>query len=224
MGWMKTERVYVFLDESGNLDFSDRGTRYFVLASVSMRRPFQMNDALDGYKYDCIEYGLEHERFHCANDNAHVRNTVFDIMGGRLDGTEIHSLVVDKRGIPPELSAEERFYPEMLGYHLRYVLTRPSHATAEEIIVITDTIPLKRKRQAIERAVKVTLERMLPESPRHRIMHHDSRSHYGLQVADYCCWAISRKHEKADSTYYRRIQSAVRSEFVLSQAGPPHPY
>ena len=136
-----SDRVYVFLDESGNLDFSDRGTRHFVLASVSMKRPFQMNGELDRYKYDCVEYGLEQERFHCANDNTHVRNRVFDIMSGRLDGTEIHSLVVEKNKTAPDARAEARFYPEMLGNLLSYVLETPLHATADEIIVITDTLP-----------------------------------------------------------------------------------
>ena len=55
--------AYLFLDESGNLDFSDRGTRYFVLTSVSMVRPFRIYDALDAYKCDCLEYGLENEHF-----------------------------------------------------------------------------------------------------------------------------------------------------------------
>ena len=111
-----SERVYVFLDESGNLDFSDRGTCYFVLTSVSLRRRFQMNREPDGYKYDCVEYGLEQERFHCANDNAHVRNRIFDIMSGRLDGTEFHRLVVEKSKTGADARAESRFYPEMLGY------------------------------------------------------------------------------------------------------------
>ena len=56
--------IYVFLDESGNLDFTASGTRYFVMTSVSMERPFPMNDALDAYKYDCLELGLPQEYFH----------------------------------------------------------------------------------------------------------------------------------------------------------------
>ncbi len=56
--------IYVFLDESGNLDFTASGTRYFVMTSVSMERPFPMNDALDTYKYDCLELGLPQEYFH----------------------------------------------------------------------------------------------------------------------------------------------------------------
>lgn len=211
-----SERVYVFLDESGNLDFSDRGTRYFVLASVSMKRPFQVNDALDGYKYDCIEYGLEHEGFHCANDNAHVRSKVFDIIGDRLEGVEINSLVVEKSRTASDARDEARFYPEMLGTLLRTVLETPIHAAAKEIVVITDTLPLKRRRHAIRWAVKPTLARMLPSSPRYRVLHHDSRSHYGLQVADYCCWAIFRRHERGDRSYYDHIRPAVRSEWTIA--------
>ena len=211
-----SERVYVFLDESGNLDFSARGTRYFVLASVSMKRPFQVNDALDGYKYDCIEYGLEHEGFHCANDNAHVRSRVFDIIGDRIEGVEIHSLVVEKSRTTTDARAESRFYPEMLGSLLRHLMGTPLHSEAEEIVVITDTLPLKKRRHAIRWAVKPTLARMLPSSPRYRVLHHDSRSHYGLQIADYCCWAIFRRHERGDHSYYDHIRPAVRSEWIIA--------
>ncbi len=44
------ERIYIFLDESGNLDFSPKGTRWFVLTVVSMRRPFRMSGALDSVR------------------------------------------------------------------------------------------------------------------------------------------------------------------------------
>jgi hypothetical protein len=54
--------AYIFLDEAGNLDFSLKGTSYFVLTSVSMRRPFPACTALDAYKHDCIETPAPHGR------------------------------------------------------------------------------------------------------------------------------------------------------------------
>ena len=48
-----------------------------------------------------------------------------------------------------------------------------------------------------------------------RTFHHVSCSHYGLQLADYCCWAMFRKWERGDTGYLDRIQSAVRSEFDI---------
>lgn len=61
---------------------------------------------------------------------------------------------------------------------------------ANEVIVITDTIPVNRKRQAVEKSIWRAVRRnQLPEL-KYRILHHQSRSYYGLQVADYYCWAI----------------------------------
>lgn len=117
-----------------------------------------------------------------------------------------------------------RFYPEMIGYLLKYVLHREPNAGAEEVIVITDTITLKKKRQSIKKAVKLTLASILPPGQKYRIMHHDSRSHYGLQIADYCCWAVFRRCERGESECYERIEAAVRGNFDIFQAGMKYYY
>ena len=219
-----SNRGYIFLDESGNLDFNSSGTRYFVLTSVSMMRPFQINGALDEYKYDCIEYGLEQRYFHCAEDNSHVRGRVFEIIGSHLENMEIHSLIVEKNKTNPVLRVETRFYPRMLGYLLQYVLKSRFHQNADEVVIITDTLPLKRQRRAVEKAVKSSLSNMLPVSSRYRVVHHESRSHQGLQVADYCCWAIFRKWERGEDAHYSTITSAVRSEFDIFCTGTTYYY
>jgi len=92
-------------------------------------------------------------------------------------------------------------------------------AGAEEVIVITDTIPVNKKRHAVEKGVQLALAQMLPEGMKYRILHHESRSHYGLQVADYCCWAVQRKHQMGEQTYFERIKSALRSEFEIFRNG-----
>jgi len=51
--------AYIFLNESGNFDFSASGSRYFVLTSISMRRPFPVAMPMDAYKHDLLECGLE---------------------------------------------------------------------------------------------------------------------------------------------------------------------
>lgn len=45
--------------------------------------------------------------------------------------------------------------------------------------------------------------------------HHASCSHYGLQLADYCCRAMFRKWERGEPTYHDRIDAAVRSELDI---------
>ena len=219
-----TRCAYIFLDEAGNFDFSPAGTRYFALTSVSMLRPFPAHGALDDYKHECLEFGLNTEYFHCANDNSRVRSRVFDVIAAKLDGMRIDSLIVDKPKTGPALRDDQRFYPEMLGHLLRFVLPKDLAAGAEEVIVITDTIPVNKKRQAIEKAIQQALARMLPPEMRYRILHHASRSHYGLQVADYCCWAVFRKWQRAETEHYDRIRAAVRSEFDIFRTGTRNYY
>ncbi len=214
--------AYIFLDESGNFDFSKTGTRYFVLTSVSAQRPFHWFGSLDGFKYDCIEYGLEDEYFHCANDNRHVRGRVFGIIADNLDGLRIDSLVVDKRKISPALREDRLFYPHMLGRLLKSVMPNELVSGVDSVIVITDTIPVNRKRRAIERGIRGVLAAMLPTGMEYRILHHNSRSHYGLQVADYCCWAIHRKWQTGESVWFDLIKPAVRSESAIFHEGQAH--
>ena len=216
--------VYLFLDEGGNFDFSPTGTRYFVLTSVATRRPFPAHGPLDDFKHDCLEFGLDTEYFHCADDNARVRRRVFDLIAANLGTLRIDCLVVEKSKAGPALREDKRFYPEMLGHLLKYVIPRELKNAVDEVIVITDTIPIQRKRQAVEKAIKGALATMLPAGMRYRILHHASRSHYGLQVADYCNWAVFRKWQKGEAEFYDRIKLAVMSEFDIFRTGTRHYY
>ena len=213
------QSTYLFLDESGNLDFSRSGTSYFVLTSVSMRRPFRLSELLEAYKYDCLEFGLNVEYFHCAQDNSHVRGRVFDLIAANLEDLRIDSLVVEKCKTNPKLREDRHFYPEMLGYLLKFMLPKEIDAGAREVVIITDAIPLRKKRQAIEKAIQQALAEMVPDHVKYRILHHASQSHYGLQVADYCCWAVFRKWQRRELKYYSRIKPAIRSEFDIFKSG-----
>lgn len=207
--------AYIFLDESGNFDFGPNGTRYFLLSSVGMRRPFRMLQAFDDYRHDCLEQGRNVEYFHCSRDRGEVRRNVFNVIAGYMNEIHIHSLLVEKARINPSLRKNARFYPEMLGKLLKVAIPHELKEGAEEVLVITDMIPVNRKRQAVEKAVQTTLIKTLPPSMRYRVLHHQSRSHYGLQVADYCCWAIFRKWQKGDVRYYDHIAPALRGEFEV---------
>jgi hypothetical protein len=216
--------LYIFLDEAGNLDFSPGGTRYFILSSVTKERPFLAYKELAELKYDLVELGANLEYFHAAEDNQATRNRVFDIIRRNLGGIRVDALIVEKCKTGEALRAEERFYPEMLGYLLRYVTEGHDLRQFTEVIVFTDRIPVQRKRQAVEKAVKLTLAQKLPKGCRYRVLHHDSKSNCDLQIVDYCNWAIYRKWDRADARSYNVIQPVVRSEFEIFRNGITHYY
>ena len=221
---MSPQYLYVFLDEAGDFNFSATGTKFFTFTTITKTRPFSWDTPLISLKYDLIEVGLDIEYFHAAEDRQAVRDQVFTIIGNNLENLRIDSLVIEKRKTGPVLQELEKFYPRMIGYLIRYVLEPRNLKDYEEVIVITDSIPVSRKREAIEKAVKQTLSRMLPNGTRYKILHHASKSCTGLQIADYCNWAIFRKWERGDLRSYELIRSGIRSEFDIFKSGPRHYY
>ncbi|MCG3266994.1 DUF3800 domain-containing protein [Yoonia sp. I 8.24] len=219
--------LYIFLDEGGNLDFSNAGTEYFTLTGVSMFRPFKLHTKLDTYKYDLIEKlikpRIEMEFFHCADDNGYVRKKMFNLLSIELQENSVDSVIVKKRKTGTALQSPEKFYPKMLGYLLRYILENAPTGISE-LVIITDTIPVNKKRRAVEKALKLVLSAMLPSTTPYKIMHHASRSHYGLQIADYLNWAVFRKWERGDSVAYDQIKKLVRSEFDIFKTGTRNYY
>ena len=217
MGTEKRIFLYIFLDEGGNFDFSPTGTRYFTLTSLAMVRPFPFREPWDDYRHELLEFGKNIEYFHCADDNKYLRSRLFTILNSLAKELRVDSLIVEKAKAGPALRADQRFYPEMLGYLLRHVLTRID--PFDEVIVITDSIPHQKKRDAVEKGVKQALKAMLPAGMKYRVLHQTSRAHYGLQAADYYNWAIYRKWDSGDTEFYDAIKLSIHSEYDIFKSG-----
>ena len=102
----------------------------------------------------------------------------------------------------------------MLGFLLKFIIKNIEIPNFEEteIIVITDKIEHQKKREAIEKTTKITLKAFLPKGTKFKVFHHDSKAHYGIQIADYCTWAIQRKWKDNDRRSYNLIKEAIKSE------------
>jgi hypothetical protein len=211
--------LYIFLDEGGNFDFSPGGTKYFILSAISKERPFLAYQEMTELKYNLVEQGEKIEYFHASEDKQAIRDQVFGIIQRNIKGVRVDSLVIEKRKAGPALRAEEHFYPRMMGYLLRYVLNAYPLGQYQEVLVFTDKIPVNKKRQAVEKAVKKTLAKMLPKTARYRLLHHDSKSNMDLQIVDYCNWAIYRKWDSGDDRSHQLIQAAIASEYDLFRRG-----
>lgn len=201
--------VYLFFDESGNLDFSPNGSRYFIFGALTTRTPAAFSRQLSELRYGLLDRGVELEAFHAAEDRQAVRDEVFRLITS-IGGFDLDFTVVEK-GIVPEAARDEvQFYPGFAGRLLRQVFSRYTDPD-ERIILITDRLPMKRRRQAVEKAFKTYLRQELGDRP-FSVLHHSSAGHSGLQAADYCTWAVYRKWHSADTRSYALIESLVKTE------------
>lgn len=216
--------LYVFLDESGDFNFSANGTPYFLLTSITKERPFDAFTDLHNLRYDLLEQGHEvMEFFHAAEDRQIVRNKVFEVIKDHLDGVKIDSIVIEKRKTGPALRALEKFYPQMLGYLLRYVLRQYQLSDYQEVLVFVASLHTGKQKNAVQKAVKQSLALMLPRHAKYRVIYHAAKANFDIQIANYCTWAIYKSlvGEHRPISY---IQPAVRSTYDIFQRGTRHYY
>jgi hypothetical protein len=203
------------LDEGGDLNFASTGTKYFTLSSVALQRPFRLLSHLSDLRFDLIEEGHGIEYFHASDDRQATRDRVFSVIVDSLEDLRLDTVVAEKQNVPGELRDESRFYPEMLGKLLAHVAPELLARGATEFIVITDSIPLKSKRRAIEKGVKVSLAHAMPADTRYRICHHASKSTPLLQAVDYMNWAVFRSLQSGDPRSFKLIEAAVSSQRMV---------
>jgi hypothetical protein len=208
--------LYTFLDEGGNFNFTSTGTKYFTMTALTVSRPFPWDGPLLALKYDEIERFLERDCFHATEDKQAVRNKVFAIIADHLADLRVDAVIVEKSTIKPETQPIERFYPAVLGDLLRHVISTTDLRAYAELIVVTDALPVQKKRQAVEKAIKETLADALPQGVPYRTYHHESKAWMSLQVADYCNWAIYKKWDRGDGRSYNIIRSAIQSERMIT--------
>jgi hypothetical protein len=139
--------IYLFFDESGNLDFSSNGSRWFCFGALTLRDPGPLSAAFSRVRYGLLAQGLELECFHAAEDRQVVRNQVFEALGC-TGGFDFDVLVAEKCRTPAALRDPFEFYAR-LGYVLvDSVLDRYRHVD-EPVVVVTDLLPLHRDRKAL---------------------------------------------------------------------------
>lgn len=212
--------VYLFFDEAGNFDFSPSGTRYFVLGVLSTRDPRPLTAKLTSLRYEIFDNQVPPERFHCSEDRQAVRDQVFAAMR-EVGGFSYDAVVVEKAKTDPALYGPLRFFPKFACHLLDHVFER--YADADPVLLVTDTLPVNRKRQAMEKAFKLWLASQ-SDGRTHDIAHHPSMAHACLQAADYLNWAIYRKWTNDDTRSYDLISRFVASEIDIFGAGTTRYY
>jgi len=191
--------LYIFLDESGNFDFSNSpgATEWFHLTSLSTTNPEKGLVEFYRAKHEFIISGQDIPCFHASEDKQAVRDRT------------------------PNWRLQKIFYPKLLGYLLQYVF-HPygmNAAKFEHILVFLAKMQLpKGHREPMLASIKWFLKHNLGGVP-FSLLLHSCDSHPYLQMVDYCCWAFHAKRERNEERPYQQIRHHVRSDFDIFASG-----
>jgi hypothetical protein len=117
-------------------------------------------------------------------------------------------VVACKAALDSGLRTPERLYSAAFDLLVREALDAHAPAVGAQMIVVSDSLPVRSGGAAVLKAVRTTLKAHTPAGVSCRILHHASRADVNLQVADYCAWAVYPKWERADDRSFRIIADA----------------
>ena len=205
-------RVYLYADESGNFDFSRKegATRYFVLTTVAFfddRRALADLDALRQAVSSELTVPVTH--FHASEDRQAVRDRVFEAL--RPHRFRVDATILEKPKAHPQIrETDSRFYRFAWNRHLRIIhaVSRPG----DEVLITAASLGGTRRKERLFRSALSAAADRFSQGRSLQAVHQPSDSDTGLQIADYCSWALFRKWERGDDRSWRLIQDKIRSE------------
>ncbi len=233
--------LYIFIDESGNFDFSENGTKYFALTAVSSLTPLKSRDALlakvYATKYKGWNEGRDDYYFHATEDKQEVRDWVFAAIK-QLDDIAVDVIVAQKnkanpslyieRELQPNFSVktvryEEKFYEKISQMLLQYICNRyQNKADIGKVVVILGSLFTDRKRGYVLKSLKQYLREHFSKPS--YIYFHDTSSDINCQIADYCGWAAFVRAERNEQRPWAEIKGKVKSCFNVFDTGTTEYY
>lgn len=224
--------LYIFIDESGNFDFSSGGTKYFILTAISTIKPLEKRVKLNELRYDLLTKSVDQEYFHATEDAQATRDLVFNLINHDLSDFAIDAVIAQKNKAHSSLYSQPFIKPnKTIGYIkqenefyrlngqtlLRYIFTRHKHTKLDRVVVVLSSIFTKAKAKLITKALKTYLKQFV-HYPFH-IYFHCSQADINCQIADYCGWAIYVKYERRELRPYNAIRTKIKSEFDIFERG-----
>jgi len=222
------DTIYIFIDEAGDMDFSKKGSKYYMFNFLVKQRPFNLHEYISNYRYSLLERNLnplngkrlDIEAFHAHKDNKYIKNELFNIITTFDESSiKIYSYILEKQKVNPEKTdKKEEFYIKNLSYSIQRLLDKLN--IEKNFIIITDRLPVNKYKSKQIRALKNGIKKYIQKnspSIRYDIFHHCSASSVNLQIIDYISWAIFRKHERNDNFFYKKIEKYILDEENMTE-------
>ncbi len=231
MTTLQQKVLYLFIDESGNFDFSPKGTKYFILTGLITSDPVTKRGDLVKLRYKLLLEGVDQEYFHATEDQQIVRDQVYNFLTSLGDSYEVYAVAARKNKTNPILYKEsymkgsrliERvtgigLYRKLCECLLQYIFRGKSEQVSK-IIVVLGSLFVGDKKKVLLQTLKHFLKTHFFGIP-FEIFSHQTCVDLNCQLADYCCWAISVRVERKEKRPYEIIKSQVKSVFDIFKKG-----
>lgn len=196
--------LYVFTDESGDLQFSKKGKQHFILSAVFTEDPLPLSVAVQKLKYELLAKGSEDIEFHATENSWGTRKRVVDMLCA-LPDYKVHSLYIDKGFTHPDFQTEVKLLT-VFGAAMGRWLAKVHADKYDRIIFVFDSVLTGKKQRAFIKDLKQKLKGCDVEF---RILFHPVKQEPVGQIADYFSWVSFRYLERGDVQFTNQLYDSL---------------
>lgn len=220
-----SKTLYVFIDESGNFDFSPAGTKYYLVNGFVTFDPVIHREELVHLRYQFLREGYNHEYFHASEDKQFIRDEVFRLLDTLGDSFEVHTVYAQKNKTHSSLYKESYvkkdrvitrntglgLYQKLCECLLQYIF-RGKAGQVDQIIIVVGALFTGDKKKVFMKTLKHYLKTNF-SGVNFDIYSHPVSVDLNCQLADYCSWAQYVRLERGENRPHSIIENNIKSEF-----------
>lgn len=204
--------LYVFIDESGDLGFTDKASKYYIIASVETKNFTELNSIVKKVR-KTLKKGKRNipEFKFTRSDEIIQRRFLNKLIEANVS---FSAIVLQKQTVYDYLRDKKEKLHNYLAGFLAESLSYDYSEEREFKIIVDKFIMSREKRLEFNQYLRYRLFNSHRGSGllRIEILHEDSQQHPGLQAADFVAGSVFQHYERGRSGFYEIIKPKLRLE------------
>ncbi|MCX6792793.1 MAG: DUF3800 domain-containing protein [Candidatus Falkowbacteria bacterium] len=206
--------TYIFMDESGDMGFSDKSSKWFLFTLAIIGNDKAMEKVIKKV-WKTIHKKHKHlGELHASNEKVETILKTLRLLS-EIDDLKIVTIILNKKKVYLDLQEQKNY---LYNYTANIVLDRLINTNIldknEHISLIVDRKDTKKnlRENFISYITKAMYRRDHKKFKMTLISSHDNKC---LQAVDFISWAIFRKYERGDFEFYEVIKNKIIDEKLL---------
>ncbi|HUT96165.1 MAG TPA: DUF3800 domain-containing protein [Candidatus Paceibacterota bacterium] len=205
---------YIFLDESGDLGFGNKSSRWFILTMVLTGNHRKVEKCVKRVHHNLKKKYKRVAELHAYHADEITRKRILQLLSETED-LKILCIILNKKKVHTDLQGQKNLlYNYTANILLDRLANKKVYNTHDKIQIYIDQ---RETNKFLNENFKNYLNRNLVRkgSNNFEIKIRPSQAEKCLQAVDFISWAIFRKYEKNDYEYYETIKNKIIEENLL---------
>ncbi|MCK5123351.1 MAG: DUF3800 domain-containing protein [Candidatus Pacebacteria bacterium] len=206
--------AYIFLDESGDLGFSQRSSKWFILTILLTNNHRKVEKSVKKVHRGLKKKYKTVKELHAYHADAITRKRVLRSLSETED-LKILCIILNKRKVYIDLQNQKSY---LYNYTANILLERLNN---KKVLNPKDEVKIYIDQRETNKFLKKNFEDYLKsnlkkwDNGKIAIKIKPSHTEKCLQAVDFISWAIFRKYERGDYEYYEVIKNKIIGENLL---------